>query len=200
MKGERKVVQSWPAAFAVRMAYVVKSHFRLEVAGGFSCIGGHLSALRVADGRRGIHDGEDALRRRHGHDAVVIQLHQFPQRPEDLDAQHQHDEQGSQFQVSIGHAHGAPAQRHRRAAGDPEDGHGASGGVGGQDAHGGSEQFAGPLRQQLAADAALAEGLQRGQALHGVQEVRPQSAVGVAAGHAALAVPAMEQIGDDQRQ
>ena len=57
----------------------------------------------------------------HGHNAVVVQLHQFPERAKDLDPQHEHDHEGPEFEVAVGHANGSPAEGHGRAAGYAEE-------------------------------------------------------------------------------
>ena len=130
----------------------------------------------------------------------MIQLHQLPKGPEDLHPQHQHDHQGAELQVPIGHSHRAPAQGHRRATGDTKDGQRTSRGIGRKDAHGGPKEHTGAFRQQFAASTALAEGFERGEALHRIQEIRAQSAIGVAAGHAALSIPTVKHVGDHQGQ
>ena len=50
--------------------------------------------------------------------ALVEHRAQLAQRPEDLDAQHQDDEQRGQSELAVPHAIGALDQRRRRAAGD----------------------------------------------------------------------------------
>ena len=130
----------------------------------------------------------------------MIQLHQFPKGPEYLNAQHQDDHEGAQFQVAVGNPYGAPAEGHRRAAGDSEDGQRASRRVGCEDAHGGAEEHPRPLCQQFATGPALAEGLEGGQTLYCVEEVRAQGSVCVPAGHAAFAVPPVKHVGNYQGQ
>ena len=124
---------------------------------------------------------------------------QLAQRAEDLHAQHEDHEEGGQRHRAVADTPGADGERRRRADGDGGVGDAARQRVGAEHPHGGVEERLGLLLETARARRGLAEGLQRGQPLHGIEKLRAEGFVGLAAREAGPAVPAMPEAGRQQR-
>ena len=123
----------------------------------------------------------------------MVELDQLTQRPEHLDAQHQHDQQRAELQVAVVDPHRAQAESHRGARRDAEKSNGAGSAVRGQHAHGAPVEASRAIYQQHAPLPALPEGLQGEQALDAVQKLRSEGSVGVTSRYAAAPAPPVQQ-------
>jgi hypothetical protein len=136
---------------------------------------------RIGDQRLFVQDLVDALGRRHADHALVQDRAQLPHRPEDLDAEHQDDDERRQLHGARLDAEGADGQGRGRAAGDRTVGDAAGQRVGRQHPHGAPEEVARLDLQPVGARLALAERLQRGEALDRVQELGREGGIGLLA-------------------
>ncbi len=118
---------------------------------------------------------------------------QLAQRAEDLDAQHQHHHERGELHLPALHAIAADRERRRRAQRDAHVADAARERVGAEQPHGGLEEGAPALLQQPRAGLALAEGGQGAQPLDRVQELGAVGGVGLGAGEAVAAVPAVPE-------
>ena len=112
---------------------------------------------------------------------------QLAHRPEDLDAQHQDDQQRGQRHRAGLDATARRDQRRRRAAGDRDVGDAARQRVGAEHPHGAAEQVARLDLELVGARLALAERLQRGQALDRNRGTRRRSSHRPSGGDSELA-------------
>lgn len=126
-----------------------------------------------------VEDAVDALGRRHAHHALMQHRAQLAHGPEDLHPQHQDDQQAGQLQSPGLHAPGPQGQGGGRAAGNGRVGDASPQHIAAQHPHGALKQLPGLDRQVLRAGAALPEGLQRRQALYGVEELGGKGGVGL---------------------
>ena len=157
----------------------------------------------LADRRPRVEDAEDPLGRGESQHALMEQDAQLAQGAEHLHAEHEDHEQDGQVHLAGPHAIGAPAEGHRRAHRDAGVGDAARHRVGAEHPHRAPEELPAARLQHLQPGRALAEGLQGGQALDGVEELRGEGAVGLRARQAGRGVLAMpegrSQQGDDGR-
>ena len=123
---------------------------------------------------------------------LVEELSQLALRAEHLDAHHQHDEQGAELHRARAHPPRPEAERHRRTHRDPGIGDAPGQGIGGEDPHGGAEHLVRAIGEQTPALRSLPEGLEGGEPLHRVEELRRERGVGPLAPGAVAHVPAME--------
>ena len=157
----------------------------------------------VADDGRGVQNREDAAGGGRPEHALVEERAQLAQRPEHFDPQHQDHEQRRQRHRAGGDAPGAEGERQRGADRDPGVGDTARQRVAAEHPHRAREQGVGALAELAGARAALAERLERRQALHGVKEVGAERRVRPAARHAGLPIVAVPERGrqhDDDRR
>ena len=136
---------------------------------------------------------EDAVRRRAYHHPVVQQRAQIALRAEHLDAHHQDDEQHVQAHLALGHPPRAVPEHRGAPHRDAGVGDATGQRVGGEHPHRAPEHVVRPIREPPPARRALAEGLEGGEALHRVEELRGEAPVRHGPAHAAPGVPAMEQ-------
>ena len=151
------------------------------------------TGVAITHDRHRIEQLKDPARRRETEHALVEKHAQLAQRTEDLDAEHEHDEQRRQRHGSIGHAPGADGERRRGAEGDAGVGDAARQRVGAEHPHRAPEQRPRARLEAPRAVGALSECLERGEPLHGVEEVGAEGGVGAVAGEARPAIPAMPQ-------
>ena len=137
---------------------------------------------RVGDRRLVVEDLVDALRGRQPDHALVQHGAQLAHRPEDLDAQHQDDQQRGERHRAGLDAIRAVDQRRRRAAGDRGVGDAARQRVGAQHPHGAAEQIARLDLELVGARLALAERLERREALDRIEELGGEARIGALAG------------------
>ncbi len=138
----------------------------------------HGRADGIADQRlRRQHLG-DALRRRQAEHALVEQDAQLAEWAEDLDPEHEDDQQRRERHVAGADPVGAEGEGRGRPHGHPGVGEAAGEGVGAEDAHGPAKQLPALALEPRRPGAALAEGLERGQALERVEQLRRVGAVG----------------------
>ena len=143
-----------------------------------------LDGLEIVSGRDGgfrFQDGQDALRRREPHHALMEERAKVPLRPVHLDAHHEDDEQDLEAHAAFGHAIGAVAEGRGGPDGEASIDDAPGQGVGGEHPHGGAEQLVGLLGEQPGSRAALAEGLESGEALDRVQEFGSECGVSLLA-------------------
>ena len=95
---------------------------------------------------------------------------QIPERPEQLDAHHQDDEERFDAHVALDDAVGAESERRRGADSDTGVGEAAAKRIGGVDAPRTVGEFVCTPRQRGGPVARLTKRFQRGEALHGVEE------------------------------
>ena len=155
--------------------------------------------LGVPDQGLGLEDLDDAARGGDAEHPLMQDDPQLAQRPEHLDAQHEDDQERAQLHLSGPHPEGAPAERQRCAHGHAGVGDAPGERVRPEDAHGAVEKAAPFVLQQQHPRAALAEGLQRRQALDRVEELRAEGGVGLLAGEARPAVLPVPEGRRDQR-
>ena len=153
----------------------------------------------VAHQGLGVEDPEDALRGGDAEHALVQQRAQLAQRPEDLDAEHEHDDERGEIHLPRAHSIGAPAEGHRRADRDARIRDAPGQRVGPQHAHGALEERLALGLQQLAARRALPVRLERAEPLDGIEELRAEGGIGPRALHAPRPVHAMPGAGRDER-
>ena len=156
------------------------------------------STVGVLDGRPGIEQAEEARRRRAPEHARVQQCPEVAHGPENLDAHHQHDQQHLDSDGALGHPGRADSQRRCRADRDAGIGDPARGRVAGQHPHRAAEEVVGLIGEEAPAGFALAEGLERGQPLNGVQQLGTIGRIGFLARPRRLLIPLVEHCGRDQ--
>ena len=185
---QRHVPERGPAALGVGEVHPLEADLGLEggLRRGFGRRG-------LAHRGRGLQQGEDALGRGHGVDALVVEDHQLPHGAEDLRAHDQDHDQRAHLQLAGGHLEDAPAHGAGRAPQDAEGGDAHGDHVHRQHAHGGAVEVPRPGRQGLPLAAAPAEDLEGGDALDAVQEVGAEGPVGKAPALAALLGEQQEQ-------
>ena len=149
--------------------------------------------VRVADGGLGIEQAEQALGRGAPVHARVQQRPELAHGPENLDPHHQHDEQHLDPDGALGDAGGAQAERRRRAGRDAGVGDAARGGVAGQHPHRAAEEGVRLLGEEAPARAGLAEGLERRQPLHGIQQFGAVGRIGRLPRRRRFPVPVVER-------
>ena len=166
---------------------------------------GHAGVARLRPGRpvghrrQRVEQGEDAARGRETQHPLVQERAQLAQRPEYLDAQHEDDQQRRQGHGAGVDAPGAERQRGGRTHGDAGVRDAARQRVRAEHPHRALEQGVRARFQPASAVTALAEGLQRGQSLQGVEKLGAERAISPVASEAGLAVPAMPQGRGQQR-
>ena len=124
---------------------------------------------------------------------------QLAERAEYFDAQHEDDQEGAQRHLPFPDPPGAEPQRRHRAHGHAGIGDAAREGIRPEHAHGAVKEIMPLLREHPRPRAALAEGLERGQTLEGVEKLRAEGGIGLLAGEALPAVLAMPEGRRDQR-
>ena len=155
-------------------------------------------AVGVLDGGLCVEQAEQARRRRPPEHARVQQRPEVAHGPEDLDPHHQHDQQHLDADGTLGHPSRADPERRRRTHRNAGVGDAARGRVAGQHPHGAAEELMGLLGEQAPARGALAEGLERCQSLHGVQQLGAVGRVGSLSRPRRPLVPLVERCGCDQ--
>ncbi len=118
---------------------------------------------------------------------------------EDLDAQHQDDQQADSVMAPASTRAAPVDQRGRRAAGDRGIGDAARQRVAAQHPHGAAEKVARFDLELVGARLALAERLQRRQALDGIEELGGERGIGLLPPHRAPDVPLVPQRRRQQR-
>ena len=148
---------------------------------------------RRLDLRPRIEHREDVVRGSASHHPGVEQRAQVALRAKHLDPHHQDDEQHLEAHLAVHHP--PCAEREHRGAPHRDAGVGEAAGerVGREHPHRAPEDFVRTLGQQPAARGALAERLEGREALHRVEELRRESAVGMRAAHAAPRIPPLEE-------
>ena len=162
--------------------------------------GSVVRVVRVFDGGLGVEQAEQALRRRAPVHAGVQERSQVAHGPEDLDAHHQHDEQHLDADGALGDAGRTHAERRCRANRDAGIGDAARGRVARQHPHRGAEEVVGFLGEEAAACGALAEGLERRQALNGVEQLGAVGRIGRLPRLRRLLIPMVERHRGDERE
>ena len=130
--------------------------------------------------------------------AVMHKRTHVAQRPEHFDAHHQDHDQGGQCHIAVDDPVRAERQGRRRTHRDARIGDAAGERVGRQDPHGQAEDVVRLYLQDSRARAALAEGFQGRQPLHGVEEFGGERLVGPRPVEAVLLIPAVKSLRRDQ--
>ncbi len=192
-QGEGQPLVRGTTAARVPEGHILEGDRRREAA--------HVShrARRIPHGGPDRQESQHASGSRDAQHALVQEHAEIAQRAEHLDAQHEHDQQRLEAHRSREHPLHAPCEGHGRPERDAHVGDAAGQGVRPEDAHGRPEQLAAPLGQERGASGALAERLQRGQPLEGIEELGPERAVGALARDAPDAVPPVPETGREQR-
>ena len=167
---------------------------------GVETQGGGNRAGPVADGRPHRKEGKHPTGGRKAQHALVEQHAEVTERTKHLDAHHEDDEQCLEGHGPRSDAMHAPAEGDGRPECDAYVGDAPGQRVRPEDAHGRPEQLAAPLCQERRAGGALAERLQRAEPLEGVEELRPEGAVGPLAREAPSAVPPVPEARREERQ
>ncbi len=150
----------------------------------------------VSDQGLGLEDLDDAARGGDAEHPLVEDHAQLAEGAEDLDAQHQDDEKRAQAHLSRLHPPGAETQRRRRAHRHARVRDAAGECIRAEHTHGAVEKGMAFLFQQTPPRAALTEGLESGQALDGVEELRAEGGIGLLARET---LPAVLPVPDGRR-
>ena len=142
---------------------------------------GNGGGFRVSYLRLAVQQPVDALRCGQAVHALVQDGSQVAHGAVDLDAEHQDDQQSRQLHIAGSDAKGADTQRRGGAHGDGTVGNAAPQGIGRQYPHGRAEQVAGADGQGVGSGLALAERLEGGKPLDGIEQFGGKGAVSAAA-------------------
>ena len=184
------VVGGAPAAW-IGEPHVLEGDGRLEP-------GGVRRVLCILDGGLQAKQLEQALGRGTPVHSRMQERPQIPHGAEDLDAHHQHDEQHLDADGAVRDAGRADAERRRRADGDARIGDAARGRVARQHPHRAAEEVVSLPGKEAAARPALAEGLERRQALHRVEKLGAVGRIGRLSRLGRSLVPVVERHRGDE--
>ena len=160
---------------------------------------GRLGARRaVVHRERRVENGEDTPGGGEPEHSLVKQDAQLPQRSEDLDPEHQDDQQGRQRHRAVAHTPGPEGEGDRGAHRDAGIGDAARERIAAENPHRAPEELVGPLLELSGARAALAEGLERREPLHRIEEVGAEGPVVAIAREAGLTIATVPERGRQQ--
>src|SRR5262245_1793903 len=137
--------------------------------------------VSVSNLNRRIHEIKNSFGRSHCQKALGVEDDQLSHRPEDFRAQKQKNHQGAQIELAVRHLECAPCQGRSTARRDAKGTDPMGHQVDGEHSHSRPVNSMRSCRKVLPPGMALPENLERRDALHTVEEVRAQSAVGRAA-------------------
>src|SRR5262249_38102565 len=128
-----------------------------------------------------IHETKNAFGRGHRQKALVVEDDQLPHRPENFRTQKQKNHKGAQVELPVRYLECTPRQRRSTASRDAKGTDPMGHQVDGEHAHSHPVNSLRSCRKVLPPGTALTENLERRDALHTVEEVGAQSAIGRAA-------------------
>ena len=129
---------------------------------------------------------ENPFGRRRRQEALVVEDDHLAHRAKNFRAQKQKHHEGAQVELAVGYLECAPSQGRSATCRNAEGAYPTGHEIDGEHPHGGAVNLMRPVRKSVAPITALTENLERRNALHAVEEIRAQSAVGGAASTAAL--------------
>src|SRR5262245_57817535 len=137
--------------------------------------------VSVSNLNRRIHETKNSFGRSHRQKALMVEDDQLSHRPEDFRAQKQKNHQRAQIELPVGYLECTPRQGRSTASRDAKGTDPMGHKVDGEHSHSRPVNSMRSCRKVLPPGTALTENLERRDALHTVEEVRAQSAIGGAA-------------------
>src|SRR5215475_5666751 len=154
---------------------VLETYFRLKQSRIDACGFMGVSASNL---NPRIHETKNAFGRSHRQKALMVEDDQLPHRPENFRAQKQKNHKGAQIELSVGYLECTPRQGRSTASRDAKGTDPMGHEVDGEHSHSRPVNSMRFCRKVLPPGTALTENLERRDALHAVEEVRAQSAIG----------------------